>query len=393
MTPSLVTVAPSGAVPALLPARSKLPRVLYALMLDPGDKYGSMEEQIVLLAHAFRNDGSLFLPLFICAPEAANVDQFRRRGVQAECLELRRFGAATLWRLWRILRRRRIDAVHWNFVHPVTNAYLWALSLVAPLVRHVFTDHNSRTTQPAPLRGAVKSVKRALLRRYRQVWGVSQFVTDRLAEQGVWSNLVCCRHFINTARFCPDADQRVRQRAALGAADAFVLMFVGQLIAEKGVDVAVRAMAELPPDTVLWIAGAGPQEAGLRQLIAELRLEQRVKLLGLQHNVQPFLQAADVFVCPSRWAEAAGLVNLESQACGLPVVASRIGGIPEYVEDGRSGILFEPSNAQELAAAVRRLHGDRALRERMSRAARAVALERFAPEARLPAILDLYRHT
>ena len=108
--------------------------------------------------------------------------------------------------------------------------------------------------------------------------------------------------------------------------------------------------------------------------------------------MQPVLQAADLFVCPSRWAEAAGLVNLEAQACGLPVVASRIGGIPEYVDDGRSGTLFEPGNVQQLAAAVRLLHDDRAALERMGREARATALERFAPEARLPDILDLYRN-
>src|SRR5947207_7656953 len=115
-------------------ARPRLPRVLSAVMLDPGKKYGSMEEQIVLLGHAFRNEGSLFLPLFICAPEAADVEQFRRRGLAAECLELRRFRWRTLWRLLRVLRRERIEVVHWNFMPPLTNWYVWALSLFAPLV-------------------------------------------------------------------------------------------------------------------------------------------------------------------------------------------------------------------------------------------------------------------
>ncbi|MCI0684500.1 MAG: glycosyltransferase [Gemmataceae bacterium] len=391
MSPTFITLAPP--VPqALLPARPALPRVLYALTLDPGRKYGSLEEQITQLAHAFRGEGSLFLPLFICAPESANVEQFRRRGVSAECLELRGLRLATLWKLWRLVQRRRIHAIHWNFTNPLLNPYVWSLSVLAPTVRHAFTDHNSRTHPQPPPRGWRKLVKRVLLKRYRQVWGVSQHVVDDLAGHGVWSNLICCRHFINTDRFRPDPAERARERAGHRVADKFVLVVVGQLIHDKGIDVAIRAMAELPDDAVLWIAGAGPEEANLRNLIAELKLEGRVRLLGLQRDVQPLLQAADVFVCPSRWAEAAGLVNLEAQACGVPVVASRVGGIPEYVDDGVSGILVDAGAAGQLAAAVRRLHANRDLHERMRGAARAAALARFAPAARLPAILDLYRN-
>jgi glycosyltransferase involved in cell wall biosynthesis len=92
------------------------------------------------------------------------------------------------------------------------------------------------------------------------------------------------------------------------------------------------------------------------------------------------------------WAEAAGLVNLEAQACGLPVVASRIGGIPEYVLDGKTGLLFEPGDAAALARLVRRLIDDPDERRAMSAAARAWAVERFSPQARLPELLDLYRN-
>ena len=70
--------------------------------------------------------------------------------------------------------------------------------------------------------------------------------------------------------------------------------------------------------------------------------------------MEPLLQAADCAVCPSIWSEAAGLVNLEAQACGLPVIARRIGGIPELVEDGRTGFLFTPGDHRELAERLRR---------------------------------------
>ena len=177
----------------------------------------------------------------------------------------------------------------------------------------------------------------------------------------------------------------------------FVLLTVSQLIKDKGVDVAIRAMTELPPadreHVVLWIVGAGPEEDSLRKLIAELHLEERVRLLGLQRQVQPYMQGADCFVCPSLWREAAGLVNLEAQACGKPVIASRIGGIPEYVAHGRTGLLFTPGSQQELAECVRQLVNDAELCGRFSQHARLEAMARFSPEVGLPFWVDLYRKT
>lgn len=376
-----------------LPAsQDGLPRVLYALALAPGQKFGSMEEQLVLLAEAFRAEQGLFLPLFICDPANASLDDYQRRGIPAECLELRRFRLSTLLALRRIVCRERIGVVHWNFVNPLGNWYVWGLSILLPRVRHWFTDHNSRQLPlPPPPCGAKRVLKKLLLQRYGAVVCVSRYVQQCLEEQRCWSNLVAQSHFINSARFVPDSATRNDVRKRLGADDRFVLLVVGQLIPEKGINVAIAAMASLPAHAVLWIIGAGPQRGELTAQIAESGLQERVRMLGLQRNVQPFLQAADVFVCPSVWGEAAGLVNLESQACGLPVVASRIGGIPEYVVEGRTGLFFEPGNSEDLAAQARRLIDEPELRDRMAAEARAWALEQFSAEVRLPEWLNLYR--
>lgn len=373
-------------------ARGVLPRVAYALALDPSQKFGSMEEQIVLLAERFRADGSLFVPLFICDPSAATT-QFHDRGIDAHCLDLQRLSWGTLQSLRRILQGQAIDLVHWNFVAPLANPYVWALSAAMPRVRHWFTDHNSRLfpLQPPP-RGVNKLAKQILLRRYGRVVCVSHYVQECLTAQAVWPNLVNLLHFINTDRFCPDESERKRLRGAMNLGNEFVLLAVGQLIREKGIDVAVRALAELPANVVLWIIGGGPQEASLRQLIDNLGLQNRARLLGLQKHVQPYLQAADCFVCPSLWGEAAGLVNIEAQACGTPVIASRIGGIPEYVADGKTGLLFAPGDHHELANCVRRLSADPELRHDFGRAARAHAVAQFSQNARLDEWLDLYRH-
>jgi phosphatidylinositol alpha-1,6-mannosyltransferase len=221
---------------------------------------------------------------------------------------------------------------------------------------------------------------------------LSRYVKRCLDAQRTWSNTVSLTHFVNTDRFRPDPVTRDTVRRARRVADRFVLIAIGQLIPEKGMDVAIRALPRLPPEVVLWIVGAGPQGDALRELAKSLGLANRVELLGLQRDVGPLLQAADALVCPSRWAEAAGLVNLEAQACGLPVLGSRTGGIPEYLEEGRSGFLFEPERPEELAALVLRLVNDPGLRRGMGEAARELALRRFSPEARLPELLDLYRN-
>jgi glycosyltransferase involved in cell wall biosynthesis len=281
--------------------------------------------------------------------------------------------------------------VDWNFFPPLTNGYLWALSALAPRLEHYFTDHNSRPAGAPAAGSRLQAVKRIFLRRYSRVIGVSRFVAGRMRDQGIWPAADCRLHFVNTYRFAPDPEVRDAVRRRLGADGRFVLLTTAHLIKEKGVDVALRALARLPDAAVLWVVGDGAESAALQALAGELGVRERVQFLGLQARVEPFMQAADAFVCPSLWAEAAGLVNLEAQACGLPVLASRVGGIPEYVADDRTGQLFPAGDADALAMAARRLLGDPALSREMGRAARELAVTRFSVAARIDDYLDLYR--
>jgi glycosyltransferase involved in cell wall biosynthesis len=363
---------------------------LYAAHLDPSRKFGSLEEQAFLLAAAFRDRGGLFLPVLAAPPESVGLARYRDAGLDFAALDLSRFRPRTLRRLLHLTRQYRIEMVDWNFLPPLTNGYLWALSILAPWVEHCFTDHNSRVETSAARR-AFQRIKRVLLKRYNRVIGVSGFVADCLREQGIWPAPACRRHFVNTDRFAPDSTARAEVRRRLGVGDHFVLLAVAHLIHAKGIDVPLRALTRLPASVELWVVGDGEQSAALAELAEELGVQDRVRFLGLQGCVEPYMQAADVFVCPSRWAEAAGLVNIEAQACGLPVLASRIGGIPEYVMDGRTGLLFPPGDDAALAAAARGLMDDSERRREMGRAARELAVEQFSFAARIEDYLDLYR--
>jgi glycosyltransferase involved in cell wall biosynthesis len=370
----------------------RLPRVLYIVVMDPYQKFGSMEEQMAFLARKFKNEDSLFLPLFACSSTHEQPTPLEKAGCPIACLDLARFQWTILSRLLALIRQNGIEIVHWNFTPPLFNCYLWWLTVFRPGLKHYYTDHISRNLPlPPSSQGWKKRIKRLLLRRYAKVLCVSRYVFDCLKREDTWSNSVCCRHFVNADRFRPDSRVRARVRADYHVQERFVLLTVAHLIKAKGIDVVLRALTLLPEEVVLWVIGAGVEDSALRILAEELGVTDRVIFQGPQRHVEQFMQGADCFVCPSLWAEAAGLVNIEAQASGLPVVASDVGGIPEYVLDGSTGFLFPPNNAAELADRVRRLLSDRPLAQRFSQAARAFVEEKFSPSARLSEMLALYR--
>ena len=373
--------------------RRPLPRVLYAIAMDGSQKFGSLEEQIYFLAQAFRAEGSLLLPLFLdpAKPDGAGTEAFDAAGLSTASLNLWGFRWHALWQLNDLIGRHRIQLIHWNFYPPV-NGYFCLLSALRPRLQHYFTDHNSRLLPlPRAPVGLSRLVKRVLLKRYRQVWCVSRFVQDCLAQQQSWSNLSCCLHFINTDRFRPDPAKRRRVRSDHGVDGHFVVLTVAHLIREKGVDVVLQALALTPPEVVLWIVGTGAEAKDLEALSQALQVQDRVRFFGQQAHVEPFMQGADCVVCPSLWAEAAGLVNLEALSTGVPVLASRIGGIPEYVQDGQAGFLFPPGDHAALAALIRRLHDNPEECRRLGSQARADAVERFSVANNINDYLDLYR--
>lgn len=371
----------------------KLRRVLYITDLHPSMKFGSLDEQIFVLACAFKERGELFLPVFRAPLEAEAANRYAAAGLSAESLNLYKLSLPRLRRLLRLIRRHKIELIDWNFYSPV-NPYMLALALLAPGVKQYYTDHCSRpsnTSQPG--NGVKAMVKRVLLKRYDKVLCISDFLIEYLKRQNLFANLARCNFFINTNRFQPDPVIRAEVRKRLGVEDRFVILTVANLNPGKGVGVLLRALAELPDEAALWIVGDGQEAESLRALSDELSISDRVSFFGRQTDVSPYMKAADCFVCPSINAEAMGFVNLEALASQLPVVASDIGGIPELLEDGQTGYLFPPGDHHQLADKIRRLMNDPAAHLQMSLNARQSAIEKFSIESRLSGYLDLYRST
>ncbi len=183
-------------------------------------------------------------------------------------------------------------------------------------------------------------------------------------------------------------------RAALGV-DPLVplIVCVCRLEPEKSVEILVQAMPAVRaefPEAVCVIGGAGSEQAKISAEIRRLGLERAVQLAGFQRDPHSLMRAATVFVLPSR-AEPFGLALVEAMSLGRPCVAIRAGGPLEIIAEGASGLLVPPADPGALAAAVRRLLADSALRTRLGMGARERYEERFAVARMAEAIRDVYR--
>ena len=192
---------------------------------------------------------------------------------------------------------------------------------------------------------------------------------------------------------------RAAARATLELpADAFVCAILGRISTWKGQDVLIRALA----DPALAASGAIALVAGdpwqgeearlgeLRALAAGLGVAERVRFSGFRSDVENVYGAADVVCVPSTQPDPLPNAALEAAAAGCCVVAADHGGLPEILDDGRTGLLVAPGDAAALAATLARLHADPAQRARLGAAAATDVRERFAPERLLARTQDLY---
>jgi glycosyltransferase involved in cell wall biosynthesis len=165
-----------------------------------------------------------------------------------------------------------------------------------------------------------------------------------------------------------------------------------RLVPIKGIVHLIRAVGLLRRDVAgirLEIAGAGPDRATLQQEVRTLGLHDMVAFVGWQPDMWPWLERWDIFVQPSL-AEGFGVATLEAMAAGLPVVASSAGGLPELIEDGRTGYVVPPADPATLAARLRHLvlHAD--LREAMGAAGRVRVRQHFSPQRMAAEIATVY---
>jgi glycosyltransferase involved in cell wall biosynthesis len=326
-------------------------------------------------------------------PDDPGFDALRRKATNwgAQLLSVPDRGA-TDWRsfsqLLRICREKRVAIWHGhdyksNFIGLMLRRF-WPMRLVTTV--HGWVKHTRRT----PLYYAID---RACLPRYESVICVSDDLYSLCLKYGVpRDRCVLIENAIDTQQFRRSADLRAAKRRVGIPAERYVIGAVGRLSEEKGFDVLIRSVDQLLKfglDVELRIVGEGDQEGPLQHLISSLGRDDRIRLVGYQVETIPFYQGIDVFALSS-FREGLPNVLLEAMALEVPVVATRVAGIPRLIKHDVNGLLVEPGSASDLADAIAKLLGDDRLRSRLSLAGRATIEKDHSFEVRIQKIRDIY---
>ena len=231
--------------------------------------------------------------------------------------------------------------------------------------------------------------------KYRQVRAflcASEAIRQMLIEQGIEaSRTITVHEGIDLAHVAAAPPVSVHEAYWLPH-NAPLAGAIGALVGHKGhrylIDAAAQVVREVP-DARFVILGEGDLRASLEKQIADLHLEKHVILGGFRPDVLSLLKGFDFFVMPSV-TEGLGTSLLDAMACAKPIVASRVGGIPEVVVDGKTGILVPPKDPDRLAQAIVRMMQDRALAASMAEAGYARVTERFTVERMVEETLAVY---
>lgn len=298
-----------------------------------------------------------------------------------------------LLRLTRFLRRERVDIVHAHLYEPSLvglSAALMARTPVRVMTRH-HSDYHSRVDRHLHV-----FLDRLCTTLSHAVIAVSSHTADQLVrvEHAPAAKVHVVLNGIDFDRVKPgDPASRDKLRDELGVRDGYLLLTAARMHPEKGYEHLLSAMAEirrrLDRPCLLGIAGTGPLEAHYRELAESLGVSDCVRFLGFRNDLPDLMLAADLFVLASV-AEAFGLVIAEALYLGVPVVATRAGGIPEIVDDGRDGLLVPPGNSAALAAAVVSLLSDPGRRRSMATSGRDKIASRFRFDAMVRQYESLY---
>lgn len=332
------------------------------------------------------------------ASEGVYAERIRASGLRVIDLEarsLRDLGAFR--RLLAILREQRIELMH---AHLAYSAMWSAIASRITNVPAVATLHVSpaatRTLRPSARHRLLTPVREALMTQLLNRWTravitVSAALRDEYVRQGIHASKTRVIHNgIEVERFRRPHDEARRRIAdAFGIRDdSPIAVTVSVLRAGKGIEVLIDAIQRIPCPTFL-IIGDGPMRDAWVALAQRKGVADRIRWAGFRGDVDTLLAGCDLFVHPSL-DDAFPTVLLEALAAGLPIVASRVGGIPEIVTPGVTGTLLPPGDAGRLAEGVRSLLANRDELARMRDAALAAGA-RFSTGVWVDHLMALYR--
>jgi len=328
----------------------------------------------------------------ICCPDTYVEQVARERGVTVARYHLsRRNLLRTASRIRKYLKRSGADIVHSNGFLTNLLARMAGGVLKTRVVNsvHCLPDAGLAAGESRLVASGRRFADRLTFGRVDILVSVSEAIWDQLAAMGLDPRRVRVIHSgVDVAEIERDATSGRMMETAPG----LVVGVAGRLEKIKGLESFLRAAAILRDrdDVRFLIVGDGPDRGRLEHIANELGVADRVDFLGYTSNLAVELAAMDVFVMPSL-TEGFGLVAVEAMALGKPVIATRVGGLIEVVEDGLTGILVPPGDPKALASAIGRLLDSEDARRSMGEVGRRRVRERFTAKRMVDEHLDVYR--
>lgn len=324
------------------------------LLLSTSMGMGGADQQLLSAAIGLRERGHEVLIVSL-TPLGEMGARARAAGLHTESLGMRRGlpDPRGLLRLIRLVRARRPTVLHSHMLH--ANLMARAVRPFTRIPAVVSTIHN--IYEGGRLRMLGYRLTNGLVDHMTIISqaAADRFIRDRIVPREL---LEVVPNGVDTERYrAVPAGTRDRLRHSLGLGAEFAWLAVGRFEGAKDYPTMLRAFGRVQaerPETVLLLVGRGSLQAEIETLAGTLGLNGRVRFVGTREDVPEFMTVADAYVMSSAW-EGMPMVLLEAGAAGLPIVATRVGGNREVVEDGVSGLLVPPSDDRALAAAMLRL--------------------------------------
>lgn len=344
--------------------------------------YGGAQ-QVLYLLRGLQGDADRHV--LACPPGSAIAGAAAGEGIPIRSLPMAGdVDPLLLPRLVRLLRDERPDLVH---LHSRRGADPWGVLAARPLGIPVVLSRRVDNPEPRWLVAA----KYGLVSR---VIAISEAIRHVLLREGVPpAKVVCVPSAVDTDVFAPGCD-RPWFSAALGVEPGRPAVgMLAQFIPRKGHQVLLDAVPSVlaeHPRTVFLLFGKGPLQGRVREEVARRALTDSVRFPGFRADVARVLPCLDLLVHPA-FTEGLGVALLQAASAGVPIVGTRVGGIPEVVEPGVNGLLVEPGDAPALARAICDLLADPGLARRLGAAGRARAVSRFGIGAMCAGNRAVYR--
>jgi glycosyltransferase involved in cell wall biosynthesis len=269
--------------------------------------------------------------------------------------------------IWMIKNNKKVDIIH---------AQGFNAAFIGLILKKIFNKKLIVSTHAVyeinPNSSTAKYTK-SILERADKVLCLSQASYNELVSLGIKSKkLSLFKYWINLERFKKMSKKELRKK--LNISDKFTVLFVGRLIEKKGVRVLAEVARQIPEINFVFV-GLGPEENFIKQ---QAKLYKNIKFIGSVENkkLQEYYNVADIFCIPSQYEEGFGRVVMEAVACGLPVVGSNKGGIPEALDDSVS-LLIEP-NVNNLKNNLLKLYKNKELYDKLSLNCRKYAEKNFS---------------